>query len=227
MSYTLFIGDKLFSSWSLRGWLMFREFGLAFESRMVGLYSDTMKEDMAEVSPARLVPAIRTPQGDIVGESLAIAETLAERHPEKTMWPENPALRARARWLCAEMVGSFAALRSDCPMQLAHVNMGFEPSAAVRSDLARIEEIWTAARSVSGANDGWLMGNLSLADIFYAPVAARIVGYNLPVSDPARRYCERWIANPHFKEWRKAGLQKSYDPFPYPTYEPLADWPNG
>lgn len=226
MTYDLFIGDKLFSSWSLRGWLMLKAFDLPFRQHMVGLYSGTMMQDMAELSPARLVPVLRTSDGDVIGESLAIAETLAEHHPEKGLWPQDPSMRARARWLCAEMVGGFSALRSECPMQLSHTNAGFVPSEAVSADLARVEEIWAAARQNCGTADGWLFGKLSLADIFYAPVAARIIGYNLPVSDAARQYCENWMANEHFKDWRLAGLEKTYEPFPYPVFEPLRPWPD-
>lgn len=226
MTYTLFIGDKMFSSWSLRGWLMLRTFGIPFESRMVGLYSGTMAQDMAEIAPARLVPALQIPNGDVIGESLAIAETLAERHPEKSLWPTDSTLRARARWLCAEMVGGFTALRTECPMQLSHVNGGFKPNDMVKSDLERLDDIWTAARQLSGSEDGWLFGDISLADIFYAPVAARIIGFNLPVSDSARRYCHNWITDSHFKEWRQDGLKKTYEPFPYPVYAPLNQWPD-
>lgn len=225
MSYTLFIGDKLFSSWSLRGWLMLRKFGLPFNTCMVGLYSGTLQQDLAALSPARLVPVLRTAEGHVIGESMAIAETLAERHPEKSLWPADPEMRSRARWLCAEMASGFSALRGECPMQLAHVNTGFEPTRDVLADLTRIEAIWQAARSLSNADEGWLFGSFSLADVFYAPVAARIVGYDLPVSDAAARYCQRWIEDNEFQDWRREGLEKTYEPFPYPTFDPLKPWP--
>lgn len=225
MTYDLFIGDEMFSSWSLRGWLMLKKFSLPFNVLKVGLYSGTLQQDLAALAPARLVPVLRTPDGDVIGESLAIAETLSERHPDRDLWPPDPALRARARWLCAEMAASFFALRTDCPMQLAHVNAGFSPSKAVLADLARIEEIWDAARSLSGHEDGWLFGSFSLADVFYAPIAARIVGYGLPVSDSAAHYCNMWIADSDFREWRTEGLSVKYEPFPYRVFEPLEAWP--
>ncbi len=163
MTYELFIGDRTFSSWSLRGWLMLHKFNLPYREHMVGLYGGTMAQDMAALAPARLVPAIRTPEGDVVGESLAMAETLAERHPDIAMWPNDPAARIRARWICAEMVGGFGALRGDCSMQLAHVDTDFKASEAVRADLARIETLWAYAREK--ATDGpWLFGAYSLAD---------------------------------------------------------------
>ena len=120
MTYDLYIGDRLFSSWSLRGWLMLEKFGIPHRTHMIGLYSGTMASDMAPLAPARLVPTLKTPEGIVVGESLAMAETIAERHPGAGFWPSGPAERATARWICAEMVAGFGALRSQCPMQLAH-----------------------------------------------------------------------------------------------------------
>ena len=120
MTYELYLGDRSFSSWSLRGWLLFEVFDLPVTVRMVGLYSGTMAQDLAPLAPARQVPTLVTPKGEVIGESLAIAETLAERHPDAGLWPEDPAARARARWLSAEMHAGFQALRAACPMQLLH-----------------------------------------------------------------------------------------------------------
>ncbi|MEP2641309.1 glutathione S-transferase [Roseobacter sp.] len=225
MTYDLYIGDRTFSSWSLRGWLMLEKFNLPHRVHMVGLYGGTMAQDLAALAPARLVPALTTPQGDIIGESLAMAETLAELHPDAGLWPQAAPLRARARWLCAEMASGFGALRGACPMQLQHVAKGAPPSDAVQADLDRIETIWASARALSGASDGWLMGDYSLADVFYAPVAARIIGYDLPVSKEARAYCMTTISDPAFKAWRAEGLNVTYDPFPYPADGPVTDWP--
>lgn len=224
MTYKLYIGDRTFSSWSLRGWLMLEKFNLPFNEVEVGLYGGTMAQDMASIAPARLVPALVTPEGDIVGESLAMAETLAERHPDIAMWPAASSARIRARWLCAEMVGGFGALRGDCSMQLAHVDADFAPSEAVKLDLARIETLWAFAREK--AQDGpWLFGAYSLADAFYAPVCTRIIGYNLPVSDAARAYCETTLRDPAFQQWRAEGLKQTYDPFPYPPVGRTTSWP--
>lgn len=215
MTYDLYIGDRSFSSWSLRGWLMFDKFAIPVRPHMIGLYSGTMAQDMAPLAPARLVPAMRTPEGTVIGESLAMAETLAERHPDAGLWPADPAQRATARWLCAEMVGGFSALRGDCPMQLLHRYQGFEPSDKVRADIARIETLWDHARTISGAKTGWLFGAYSLADVFYTPVAARILGYGLPVSDAAKSYCEALVGDDSVYRWCTEGAQVSYDPEPY------------
>lgn len=224
MTYDLYIGDRTFSSWSLRGWLMLQKFNLPFQEHLVGLYGGTMAQEMAALAPARLVPALRTPEGDVIGESLAIAETLAERHPEAAMWPADAAARIRARWLSAEMTASFGALRGDCPMQLAHVDADFEPSDAVKLDLARIETLWAYARE-KATTGPWLFGAYSLADAFYAPVCARIIGYNLPVSDAAKSYCMTTLNDPAFKQWRAAGLKVTYDPFPYVPVGRSLPWP--
>lgn len=224
MTYDLYIGDRTFSSWSLRGWLMMEKFNLPFRAHLVGLYARTMAEDMADLAPARLVPVMKMADGTVVGESLAMAETLAETHPDRHMWPEDPAARATARWLCAEMASGFSALRDECAMQLQHVNAGFQPSAATRADLSRVETLWTHAARFK--TDGpWLFGAYSLADAFHAPVCARIVGYDLPVSDAARAYCETTIADPAFRAWRAEGLKVTHDPFPYDMGVPTEDWP--
>lgn len=225
MTYDLYLGDAMFSSWSLRGWLMFEKFALPARSHFVGLYSGTMAADLAPLAPARLVPALRLPDGTVLGETLAIAETLAERHPNAGLWPADPAGRATARWLCAEMTSGFSALRADCPMQLHSRYRGFAPSPAVRADLARIETLWTHARSLSGTTEGWLFGAYSLADVFYTPVAARILGYDLPVGEPARAYCTALLSDPAVRKWRVMAREVTYDPLPYALDLPTGDWP--
>ncbi|WP_299727392.1 glutathione S-transferase [uncultured Tateyamaria sp.] len=224
MTYDLYIGDRTFSSWSLRGWLMMEKFNIPHRTHLVGLYSGTMADDLAPLAPARLVPAMRTPEGTVVGESMAMAETLAEAFPDRGMWPTDAGARATARWICAEMASGFSALRGECPMQLQHINVGFPASDAVRADLARIETLWTHAAAFK--SDGpWLFGAHSLADTFYAPVCARIIGYDLPVSDAARAYCATTINDRAFKAWRAEGQKITYDPFPYDMGVPTADWP--
>lgn len=225
MTHDLFIGDRAFSSWSLRGWLMLAAFDLPFRTHMVGLYSGSMAQDLAPLAPARLVPVLRLPDGTVVGESLAMAETLAERHPEAGLWPSDPAARATARWLCAEMATGFGALRGDCPMQLLRCYRGFAPSDAVRADLSRIETLWDHARTVSGAKDGWLFGSYSLADVFYTPVAARIIGYGLPVTAAARDYCLALLSTDKVKAWREDAMRVTYDPEPYALDLPSDPWP--
>ncbi len=226
MTYDLFIGDRTFSSWSLRGWLMFVKFNIPVRTHMVGLYAGTMAEDLAELAPARLVPVMRDADGIVIGDSLAMAETLAERHPDLGLWPDEPAARAFARWIVAEMHSGYVELRTDCPMQLAHQISGFAPSDAVLADIARIEELWSLARARHGSDGPWLFGEYSLADVFFAPVAARVAGYGLPLkSDEAKAYVEQILSDTTFRQWRAMGLTKSYEPFPYHADKPTAPWP--
>lgn len=224
MAYEIYIGDRMFSSWSLRGWLMLEKFSLPHTVHLVGLYSGTMAQEMAHLAPARLVPALRTPEGTVVGESLAIAETLAEQNPDAGLWPADPAQRAAARWLAAEMVAGFNALRSECPMQLAHIYEGFETSGAVKADLDRIETLFAHARQVSGQAAGCLFAEYSLADVFYTPVAARIIGYGLPVSAATRAYCKLLLSDPAVLRWQEQAHEVSYDPEPYARDLPRRPW---
>ena len=227
MTCDLYIGDRMFSSWSLRGWLLLEQFSIPFRLHEVGLYSGAFARDMAALAPARLVPSLRLPEENItISESLAIAETLAERHPQAGIWPAAAASRAVARWLCAEMASGFAALRAGCPMQLHSVWDGFAPSAEVRADLDRLQQLWAHARNIGGAEDGFLFGAYCAADAFFTPVAARIVGYRLPVSPGARRYCRHLLSGPAFKRWRAEALKDRYDPLPHDQKLPRLPWPD-
>ena len=231
MTYHLAIGDRSYSSWSLRGWLLFEKFGLPVKCHTGVLYTDDFRRLLTEFAPARLVPAIRTPEGEVIGESLAIAETLAERHPDAGLWPEDPAARAMARYMAAEMCTSFIALRSDCPMNLLISYEDSQPRPEVLADLARIERIWARARDRFGAGGPWLFGRYTAADAFFAPVATRTATYNLPVSDAAMAYVNAHLADPSFRRWRAMGkaqnlVQPSYaKPYaerPWPGPAPLA-----
>ncbi|CUH77609.1 glutathione S-transferase [Tritonibacter multivorans] len=224
MAYTLYIGDRLYSSWSLRGWLMLEKFKIPHKVKLVGLYSGTMAQDLAHLAPARLVPTLVTPAGTVIGESLAMAETLAEENPGAGLWPAAAAQRATARWLVSEMACGFGALRGDCPMQLSHIWQGFDPSEAVRKDLARIETLFAHARQMSGAKDGYLFGDYSLADVFYTPVAARIWGYDLPVSSETRAYCRLLLSDPAVLAWQEEARKVTYAPEPYALPLDRRDW---
>ena len=225
MTYQLFIGDRTFSSWSLRGWLMLEKFGIPYRTTMVGLYSGTKEADLADLFPARTVPVLRTPEGDILTDSLAMAETLVERHPEIALYPKDATERALCRSLVAEMHSGFTALRGACPMMLAHGFKGYSPDQGVLSDLQRIELLWTTAMDRHGGAGPWLFGDYTLADVFYAPIAARIATYGLPVGDRAQAYMVAHLSDPSFRQWRAMGLTKSYDPVPYQLDLPQSDWP--
>ena len=223
--YDLVIGDRLFSSWSLRGWLMLVKFNLPYRVTLAGLYAGTLAEDLAPYAPARLVPVLRTPEGDVVGETLAMAETLAERHPEAGLYPADPSARVLCRWLVAEMHAGFGALRDACPMYLIHGWEGFTPSDAVRADLARVEELWALARSRHGDSGPWLFGDYTLADAFYAPVAMRIAAYGLPVGAEAQAYVQAHLEDADLRRWRAMGFARHYDALPYQMDLPKTPWP--
>ncbi|CUH72102.1 Glutathione S-transferase YfcF [Thalassovita autumnalis] len=225
MSYELFIGDRTFSSWSLRGWLMLEKFDLPFQTTTLSLYDGSFRSALAPLAPARLVPVVRCADGTVIGETLAIAEELNQRHPEAQMWPADPAARTFARWISAEMHAGFMALRSECPMQLIHQYQDFPVNDAVAADLARVEDLWTRARQQFGAEGPWLFGRYSLADAFYAPVAARIAGHGLPVGQIAADYVATTLADPSFRRWRALGLTRSYDPVPYANDHATTVWP--
>ena len=206
MTYDLLIGDRSYSSWSLRGWLLFAKFDIAATVHDTRFYIPQFQEDLKPFAPARTVPVIRLPEGGIVMDSLAIAETLAERHPDKGYWPEDIKARALARGMVAEMHSGYGALRSACPMNLRQSFVDFPVSDAVAADVARIEQLWAAARAL--ATEGpWLFGAYSVADAFFAPIAARMAGYGLPVSEASKPYIVHTISDPTFLEWRRRGLQ--------------------
>lgn len=225
MTYELYIGDRTFSSWSLRGWLMLEKFGLAYNAHMVGLYSGTMQSDLAHLHPARTVPVLQTGGGHVVTDSLAMAETLVEENPDVNLYPKDPAARALARSITAEMHSGFGALRSTCPMMLSFCWDGFEAGADVKADLERIELLWDLARRRHGADGPWLFGSYSLADVFYAPVAMRITAYGLPVSAQTQAYVQAHLNDPAFLKWRALAMQETHDPFPYDLGLARKEWP--
>ncbi len=230
MTHVLLIADKSYSSWSLRGWLAFRAFDIPVEVRTTRMYCDQFLKDLAAFVPdTRTVPIVKTPQGGVLTDSLAIAWHLAEAFPDHGVLPKDPAARAEAMSLVAEMHSGLTGLRGACPMNLRTGWAGFEATDAVTADLARLELLW--GRAMDRFGGPWLCGDYSLADVFFAPVATRILTYDLPVSGAALAYAKAHVAHPAFRRWRAMGLvegpeQPFYDmpldrrPFPAPP--PLA-----
>ncbi|MGX9351204.1 glutathione S-transferase N-terminal domain-containing protein [Shimia sp. W99] len=230
MTYQLLLGDYAYSSWSLRGWLLFEKFGIARTSQMLDFSQQSVAEQLAQHAPARTVPTMITPEGAIVSESLAIAEELASRHPEAGIWPADPRARATARTLAAEMHAGFGALRNDCPMNLRQSFVDTQPSDTVLADLDRLETIWDHARASCESDGPWLFGAYTAADAFFAPVAARIAGYSLPVNAPAQAYVDAHLNDDAFRRWRAMGLvhgatltryAKPFETRPWPGPAPL------
>ena len=225
MTYHLAIGDRAYSSWSLRAWLLFDRFGIDCKTTLLDFAAGPVVGQLADFAPARTVPALRLPEGGVIAESLAIAEELASRHPGLGLWPAEPAARATARALAAEMHSGFSALRTDCPMNLRTGYRGFQPSEAVAADVARIEDLWSRARTAHGQEGPWLCGDYSIADAFYAPVAARISEYALKVSPGAQAYVSAHLADPSFRRWRAMGLARGAVLPRYAKDNKTAPWP--
>lgn len=226
MTYDLVIGDRAYSSWSLRGWLLFDAFGVPVRVHQARLYTDALPRLLADgFHPGRTAPTMRTPDGTVVPETIAMAEELASRHPEAGLWPSDPRARATARVLAAEMHAGFAALRSHCPMNLRVSYADSAPPPEVLADLARLETIWAWAREVTGARGPWLCGDYCAADAFFAPVATRIATYNLPVGPQAMVYVNAHLAQPSFRRWRAMGMVDGPDQDFYRRSYPRRDWP--
>lgn len=211
MTYLLALGDRAYSSWSLRGWLLFEKFGIPVQTRIARLYSDEFPKMLEEFHPAKLVPTVKTSDGLVITESLTIAEELASRHPDAGIWPIDPNHRAIARSLTAEMHAGFGALREACPMNMRVSYTTYAPSEAVKNDLLRLETIWSRARKETASKTPWLCGEYSAADAFYAPIAARIAGYGLEVSASSQAYVDAHLEDLAFRRWRAMGMVDGAD----------------
>ena len=200
----LLIANRRYSSWSLRGWLALKLSGLDADVEMLPLDTPAFAEAVAVGRlPSGRVPVLW--DGDAcVWESLAIVEWLAERSADERFWPAEHGSRAFARSISAEMHGGFAALRAECPMDLLRAPGAIALSPAVLADVARIERMWTHARTHFGGEGPYLFGAFGAADAMYAPVCARVHSYELPVGLEARAYVDAVLAHPWLREWTDA-----------------------
>ena len=209
MTLKLVIGNKNYSSWSMRPWLALRANNIAFEEVFIPLYTgDADKRRILEVTPSGKVPALV--DGDItVWDSLAIIEYLAERFPDARLWPEDRASRAHARSISAEMHSGFMALRSECGMNL-HRPIGAIPlSDDARANVVRVQQIWSECRSRYGKSGPFLFGAFTGADAMFAPVVHRFHTYAIEVTPVATDYMKVMMAQPAFQEWTRAGLAET------------------
>ncbi|MDP3691412.1 glutathione S-transferase family protein [Bradyrhizobium sp.] len=210
MTLKLVIGNKNYSSWSLRPWLAMRAGNIPFEEIFVPLYTDKAadKDRILSFSHSGKVPVLI--DGDItIWDSLAIIEYLAERFPEARLWPEDRARRAHARSISAEMHSGFVALRNECGMNLHRPVRAIELSADARANVARIEAIWTECRERWGRSGPFLFGTFGAADAMFAPVVHRFRTYAIAVAPQAVAYMETMTALPAFAEWTRAGLAET------------------
>jgi len=204
--YKLYIANKNYSSWSLRGWLCARLSGAPFEEILVQLGTGGPNPAYLRFSPTGLVPCLH--DGDVVvWDSLAIAEYLAERHPG--MWPGDPKARAFARSMCAEMHAGLRDLRSDMTMCIRE-RVDVRPwSPGLVRDIERVVALWSEARRRFGAGGPYLFGAWSIADAFFAPVAFRFQTYGVEPPGEAGEYGRRVLAHPHVREWEAAALAET------------------
>jgi glutathione S-transferase len=203
----LYIGNKNYSSWSMRPWVLLTQAGIAFEEVMVRFDSfdadSAFKRTLLALSPTGKVPLLV--DGDLaVWDTLAIAEYLAEQYPEKHLWPQDRAARARARSVCAEMHSGFGQLRSHCPMNIeAHLPdtgaLIWRDQAGVRADVARLVAMWQALLQTHGGP--LLFGAFTVADAYFAPICMRLKTYALPVPPDVAAYVERVCALPGVQAW--------------------------
>ncbi len=205
---TLVIANKLYSSWSMRPWLLMRHLGIAFDEIVIPLDRPDTRARVLEHSPAGKVPILK--DGDVtVWESLAIMEYVAET-AGAPVWPEDGKARAMARAVAAEMHAGFEALRSACPMNLGKRYPSRDRGEAVARDVARFEAIVRDARARFGAGGPFLFGAFSAADAMYAPLATRLDTYSIPVDPATRAYVDAILGLPAFREWRDAALQETW-----------------
>ena len=219
MALQLFIGNKNYSSWSMRPWVLMTQAGIPFEEVMVRFDSfeadSAFKKHLRGVNPVGKVPVL-VDDGFAVWDTLAIAEYLAERFPEKALWPADPKQRARARSVCAEMHSGFGSLRSHCPMNIEASlpdtgRLIWRDQAGVRADLARLSGLWGELLAAQPATlpDGsgpLLFGAFSIADAYFAPVCMRLKTYALPLAADLQAYVDRVAALPGVRAWIDGAL---------------------
>jgi len=207
MTYTLIVGTKNWSSWSLRPYMALRHIGVTFGEELIPLRRDTTSAEVQKRSRSGRVPLLEIDEGGAhytVWDSLAICETLAERHPEAKLWPDDAKARALARSYSAEMHAGFPDLRDQLTMEFARKFAMPDLREATVSQIARIIAAWGDALAEYGGAGGFLFGRFSVADCMYAPVVSRFRTYGVALPAPLEAYCERMMALPAMVDWGRA-----------------------
>ena len=215
----LFIGNKAYSSWSLRGWLAVKQSGLDFNEIVVPLYDEdwSKRRQGDEFAPGGGKVPILWDDDIVVWDSLAIIEWLAEKTERDRFWPADDAARAMARSIAAEMHSSYAALRQECTMNLRHRLPKPALSEKAEADIERIQQLWISARTRFGGDGPFLFGAFGAADIMFAPVITRFVTYSIPASQPVADYMTAVLAHPFMRQWIDAA---SEEPWVIERFEP-------
>ena len=219
MAIKLVIGNKNYSSWSFRPWIAMKVAGIAFEEEVISLDAKDFKTRVTRISGTGKVPALA--DGNVpVWESLAILEYLAEKFPDARLWPADPAARAQARAIAAEMHAGFVPLRRHLPMNMWRPVMRRDLTPEVQANVRRIEAIWTDCRTRHGAGGPFLFGPFGAADAMYAPVVARFHTYAVEVNALARTYMDAVMDLPAWREWQTQALAETWV-----LPEDEVDWP--
>lgn len=206
---TLYIGNKNYSSWSLRPWLLLQHFGIPFTEKIVGVAGRGANDLHRAYSSNGLVPCLHVDDFQI-WDTLAIAEFLAEQYPALHLWPSDKLARARARSMSAEMHSGFGNLRAKCGMNIKMRLKGAPLGPEVQADIDRICQAWEQARGMPGSDAGpYLFGKFSVADAMYAPVIWRFFSYNIPLPPVAQQYLDTMLSHPGMQAWEQAALQET------------------
>lgn len=209
MDLQLFIGNKAYSSWSLRPWILLKVFDIPFTDTVIPMYQPTTRTDMLRRGPTGKVPVLHA-EGLAIWESLAIIEFIAESFPDRAIWPRDRAARALARALSSEMHAGFTRLRQTCPTNFRRQPRPIPLDAEVLADVARIEAAWAAAREEFGTGGPFLFGAFSAADAMYAPVVNRLHAYAVDVRPETRAYMDAIMDLPAWKEWIADGAAEPW-----------------
>ena len=204
----LIIGNKAYSSWSLRPWLVLKEAGADFTETRVPLYVHGYKEELLKYAPSGKVPILK--HGAVtVWDSLAICEYLAELFPQAGLWPKDPAVRALARAVSAEMHSGFSAIRNAMPYNCRARGRHVPITAEVQKEIDRVLSLWRDCRAQHGKGGPWLFGRFSIADAMFIPVAGRFITYSVPLDAVAQSYADAALDHPAVREWTAAAMQET------------------
>ena len=228
MTHRLYIGNRLYFSWSLAAWLMVDRFDLSDAVATTVLYpatEDGVGARMSDLAPARTLPTLVTADGAILSDSMAIAEELASRYPDQGLWPRDPVARGTARTLAYEMHSSFRALRGGWPVNLHRSFQPVVPPPDVAAELDRLETIWSHARRITQTAGPWLGGDYSIADAIFAPMAVRLANYGFDTRPVTRAYVTAHLADPALRRWRAMGLAAGRAAPAFEMDLPVAPWP--
>jgi glutathione S-transferase len=209
---TLVIGNKNYSSWSMRPWVLLRGLEIPFREWQLKFHTQEWRDQIGRLSPSGMVPVLWEDEpgaGFATWDTLAIAERVHDLFPELSVWPRDSQARARARSLCAEFHSGFRAFRGAMPMNIRSRYPGKGMNPDVAKEIARIQTLWTGARKTFGRNGPFLFGTFGAVDAFYAPVATRFVTYGVELSGTAREYQQALLESPEVRDWSAAAIKET------------------